>query len=77
MYCFEHMIDSGLPKGKEWPSDLHRKLAVNLLISNPQINTMDILQDSIKTIFKIPENEIPTLTFDGLLKYGFKLGVYV
>jgi len=77
MYLLESMIDMGLPKGKIWPSDLHRQLAVSILIGNPNVRTMDSLQESIEIIFKIPKDEIPTLTYENLINYGFNAGVYV
>lgn len=77
MYCLKEMIDMGLPKGKTWPSDLHKRLSIKLLIGNPNIKDMDTLQESIKIIFKIPEEEISSLTYEKLTEYGFNVGIFI
>ena len=77
MYIFDEMIELGLPEGEEWPSKLHKKLAMNVLLCNPDITTRDSLIEGVKIILKIPEEEIPTLTYEKLVKYGFRARLFV
>ena len=77
MYMIDTMIDMGLEKDKEWPSDVHRQVAINLLICNPRITTMDALMTGIKKVNSIPIEEIKIITYEGLEKYGFHMSMEV
>ena len=67
------MVDMGLPEGMEWPSELHKKLAINLLICNPEISSMDLLQSGVINILNIPAEKIQNLLIEDLSKYGFEI----
>lgn len=77
MYIMEGMIDMGLPKGIEWPSKYHRQVAINLLIANPQVNRMELLESGVTNVLNIPHDKIQTITFEDLNKYGFNCGISV
>jgi hypothetical protein len=73
MYLFPEMIDSGLPKGAEWPTDYHRQVAIKLLIANPEVTNMYLLQTGVTNILNVPQDKIKELTIDELSNYGFEV----
>lgn len=77
MYGFPEMIDMGLKDGQEWPSEVYKVVAQNLLIGNPNINTRDKLTEGVQNVLKIPETEIKTITVNDLAKYNFNIEVGV
>jgi len=77
MYLIPEMIDMGLPKGAKWPSAAHRQVAINLFIQNPAIKGMDMLQDGVSKVLKIPNGKIKKVTYKDLPKYGFNVGIQV
>lgn len=70
MYMMESMIEMGLQKGEKWTSDDHRTVAVNACIGNPNINRMQILQDNIKIINQVPQDQIRQVTAEQLEELG-------
>lgn len=73
MYMMEHMIDMGLKPRQQWPTDMHRVVAVNLAICNPMITTRDALIEIVQKVRQIPAAEIETITVPELTKYGIML----
>jgi hypothetical protein len=67
------MIDMALSKGEEWPTEYHRKVAINLLIANPEVTTMTSLQNGVNKIMKIPDDKIQQVTINDLSDYGFNV----
>jgi hypothetical protein len=77
MYLVSDLIDLGLPQGAQWPTPSHRLVAINLFIRNPAIKGMDMLQEGVAKVLKIPNGKIKKITFKDLPKYGFKVGIQV
>lgn len=77
MYGFPEMINMGLKNDQEWPSEAYQVVAVNLLICNPNINTIDKLTEGVQKVLNIPEDKIKTITMNDLGRYGFDISVSV
>lgn len=75
MYMIPNMIDMGLKEGEEWPTQVHKEVAMSVLLCNPSINTKDKLTEGVSKILKIPNDVIKTVTINDLPKYGFCLNV--
>ena len=73
MYMLNDMIEIGLPKGEEWPTEAYKKVAQNILIGNPNINSIDAFQTGVKNILKIPLDKIKIITIPELSEYGFTI----
>ena len=73
MYMIDNMVDLGLPEGIVWPSEFHKTAAIKILINNPEINTMDLLQSGVINILNIPIEKLPTLMLEDLPRYGFDI----
>ena len=71
MYIFPEMIDMGLEEKQEWPNKAFREVAKNILLCNPRVTTRDALNQGVQKVLSIPEDEIKTVTFADLPKYGF------
>lgn len=67
MYIHPEMIEMGLRKGLAWPSDSHKKVAINLAIQNPNVTQLDIMTDIIDSVNKVPMNRIESITLEELL----------
>lgn len=76
MYILDSMIEMGLRKGQEWPSDAHRVVACNLALCNPTIKTRDALTAVVQKVYAIPADDIKKITMADLPKYGLGLCVY-
>ena len=70
MYMIESFIDMGLKKRQKFPSDVYRRVAINLAIGNPLITTRDSLIDVVQSVLSIPKDKIKTVTLNDLSKYG-------
>lgn len=77
MYLMDEMVDMGLPDGVQWPSEMHRTAAQNILIANPSIKNMDDLKQGVLNIINIPQKTLEKLTIQDLPKYGFKVGTTI
>ena len=62
MYAFPEMIDMGLKEGQQWPSEIHRAVAQNLALYNPDVRTRDHLTDIVQKIITVPMDRIKMLT---------------
>lgn len=62
MYGFEKMIEMGLEKGKDFPTPIHRLVAVNLAICNPAVHDMNTLKEVVSCVCLVPEHRIKTVT---------------
>ena len=68
------MIEIGLPEGEKWPTEIaYKKVAQNILIGNPHINSINAFQTGVKNILKIPLDKIKTITIHELSEYGFNI----
>jgi hypothetical protein len=70
VYLIDDMIDSGLLPGQSWPSPAHRRAAINAIIANPLIDSMDKLQQTVRAICAVPADRIRMMTV-WELKYEF------
>ena len=73
MYLIESMIDMGLKRNSKWPTVHHRAVAIELLIGNPEVTTMDSLQTGVSNIVKIPNYKIKQVTLEELKDFGFEI----
>ena len=70
MYIFEEMIEMGLEEGQEWPSEIHRIIAVEVCIQNPRVNSCEILVENVRIINQIPVSDIKKVTYTRLIELG-------
>jgi hypothetical protein len=73
MYMLDNMIEMGLKEGESWASDMHREVAMNVCLCNPNITSRDALTYNVGIINKIPKKDINKVTFADLLKLGCRL----
>lgn len=62
MYIMEGFVDMALNEGQEWPSEIHRDVAITLAIGNRYVTTMDALQTIVQAVIEIPADTIETIT---------------
>jgi len=70
MYLTDKFVDLGLESGKAWTSPEHRQVAVNALIQNPRVFTVDKLQWNVNIINAIPQEDIERVTISDLIQLG-------
>ena len=70
MYIVPEMIDLGLAKGEKWTSRIHRQVAQNAFLCNPNITNCDALYHNCNIVNKIPKSKIKKVTFQDLRKLG-------
>ena len=66
MYAFPDMIEMGFSDDadgvKEFPSDDHRIVAINIGIGNSYVKDRDTLINIVKAVCKVPQDRIKTVT---------------
>lgn len=63
MYIFPSFVDQAAANAKvEWPSSMHRDVAINLGTCNPRVTKMDQLMEIVQTVCKIPIERIDSIT---------------
>jgi hypothetical protein len=72
MYLFEDMVDMALPKGIKWPTEYHRKVAINLLIANPSVTTLNAIQNGVLNVLSISKGQIDSINLDELRNFDFE-----
>lgn len=77
MFCDEKLLDSALPEGVSWPSELHKAMAKAVLLQNPEIINEKLLQIGVTNILNIPQSKIENIHFEQLPDYGFNVEVKV
>lgn len=71
MYLHDDMIDMGLPEDQEWPDGTYRGVAIKIAINNPNVTSLDKMQEIIEIILNVPAEKIKTITYTELVdKYG-------
>ncbi len=72
MYLFEDMVDMALPKDIKWPTKYHRKVAINLLIANPSVTTLNAIQNGVLNVLSISKGQIESINLDELRNFDFE-----
>ena len=67
MYLNDSMVNLGLKKGQEWPSDAYREVAAAIAIDNPNVITKDVLTEIVQAILKVPADQIETIGYQRLV----------
>lgn len=67
MYMLESMVDGGLKKGQQWPSDVYREVAAAIVIDNPNVTNKSTLTEIVQLILKVPTDRIEIITYEKLV----------
>lgn len=67
MYALENMIDLC---DQEWKSDVHKVVAIRLLIGNPRIVSRNQLIEFGGRINDLSEEDVKALTIEGAVRLG-------
>lgn len=70
MYAFDDMLDLC---EQRWKSEMHRKVALALLIGNCRINTKQQLMDFGAKINELSWDQAASLTLEGATRMGIPL----
>jgi hypothetical protein len=71
MYILPEMIEMGLLKDQEFPTEAHRKVASNLGLCNPLVVQRDTLIEVVQSVLRVPIEEIESVTIDDMIyKYN-------
>lgn len=62
MYIIADMIDLGLLDGQQWPSEAHKRVAMNIGLCNSRVTKRDALIEIVQAVIAIPMNEIRRVT---------------
>lgn len=63
----EFVEDARKAVGMDWPTEDHQIVAENACLGNPDICTMDSLQDTVRRVINIPAGKIRTVTMNELM----------
>ena len=63
----ESMVDGGLKKGQEWPSDVYREVAAAIVIDNPNVTNKSMLIEIVQSILNVPTDRIEIITYEKLV----------
>ncbi len=66
MYIYPGMINLGLKKNQSFPSEDHKKVAQNISLENPRVNTRDKLTQIVQEVILVPQNKIRHITMRDL-----------
>lgn len=74
-YLLEELIDKlGFEDGDtQWTSDDHRKIAMVVLLGNRHVRSRDSLMECVKIINAIPQDQIRSITFEGMEALGIPI----
>jgi len=67
MYMIESMINMGLEEGQEWPSDAHKRVALNIGLYNLLVKDIDTLTNICQSVISVPQDRIELVTFEDLV----------